>query len=281
MLFMSIVMLFMCMMMILVIDMSLQKLNAKQLYTGYPCLLSAEEAERLPEDLRKLAVNWWLMDYDSYYGHKAAFVDYYGRVNTRFNGCDLKAGIGVRPVFKVSNLGSFDVGAGDNLLINGIEYVAISDDMILTKDVIDVRPYNKDYSADVNDFYGSDIECFLGDWAEKQGFRFYTFTDLKKACNDYFDNASSFDDKQIFLAGRTVKCYEDSGKSIIYEKLMDFISSNDDFDVCLVEDELNAAIACLERYKNIDLPKRDKSCDREDISGSISFVADVQRDFGD
>ncbi len=281
MLFMSIVMLFMCMMMmILVIDMSLQKLNVKQLHIDYLSLLSAEEAEKLPGDLRWLAVNWWLMDCDSYYGHKAAFVDYHGHVNTGFDGCDFKAEIGVRPVFKVSNLGSFDVSAGDNLLINGIKYVAVSDDMILTKDVVDVRSYNTDYSADVS-FYGSDIERFLGNWAKKQGFRCYTFADLKEACNDYFDNVSSFDDKQVFLAGRIVRCYEDSGKSIVYEKLIDFISSNDDFDICLVEDELNAAIACLERYKNIGLPKRDRFFDREGLSESVLFVADVQRDFGD
>ena len=134
-------------------------------------LLSTEEAEKLPERLRKYSNWWWLRSKG--YGSHATYVDRGGSVN--YHGDAVIYGNNcVRPALKISNLESANFKIGDTFEFGGKQFEVISNDMAFCKNDIgvyvfrvnyNVYGYIVDYDApDANDYEISNVKKFVDDW---------------------------------------------------------------------------------------------------------------------
>ena len=110
----------------------------------------------------------------------------------------------------------------------------------------------------------------------------YRKEELQEICSKYFKDCRSFTNDRLVFANHVVKVYEQSDNNPIYKNAMNMISSDSDFDVQSLRDEFDAANRCYDKYKDIKLPKRDKSDGREDVGndGGI-MIDDFQESLGE
>lgn len=128
-------------------------------------LLRINEAEILPDYLRKYNRIWWLRSP----GHTqdyAASVYYNGSVS--YYGdfvCNNRDA--VRPALKISNLKSSGLKVGDRFYFGDVEFEVISSDLAFCRTDIGCCAFRKDWeAADANIFESSDVKKFVDEWFE-------------------------------------------------------------------------------------------------------------------
>ena len=137
-------------------------------------LLSVEEADKVPEALRKLRdqngrnVCWWLRS-SSYFDSLAAFVNLDGFVDDY--GCGVSHDdVAVRPALTIRNLKSSDLELNDQILLAGRTWTVISDHIILCDEPVGFTAFRAERLAeDDNDYEKSDVKTWLYKWADKNG----------------------------------------------------------------------------------------------------------------
>lgn len=121
-------------------------------------LLSIEEAQKLPIEVRKYSVWWWLRSPgDNPY--IAATASHFGYVvpNGDYVDYDLE---GVRPVLTIKNLDSQNLTLYSNILINEKKFIVIGQDAVLYDDR-PIRHYFNRRLAQGNDYETSGIKKFV------------------------------------------------------------------------------------------------------------------------
>lgn len=131
-------------------------------------LLSAEEAETLPPDIRDIKKTWWLRSPG--YGDNYASIMLEGF--TAFTDIRDDSKIDVRPALEVGYermcMTKPRLDRGDKINLAGHTWTVISYQYILCDDIIGKCAFRKDYNAsDANDYEKSDVKKFLDDWFEK------------------------------------------------------------------------------------------------------------------
>ena len=133
-------------------------------------LLSAEEAEALPKEIRSIDKYWWLRS-PGYFNYLAMYVRGDGSVD--YNGDDVNYdGFGVRPALEVGYermcLVNPRLDRGDKINLAGHTWTVISGQYILCDDIIGKCAFRTDWKgSDANDYEKSDVKKFLDDWFEK------------------------------------------------------------------------------------------------------------------
>lgn len=155
-------------------------------------LLSIEEAEKVPEEVRKLNTffgHWWWLRTPGSESRKAACVYYDGVINPEgydVNYIDVyyEDTAGVRPAIEISNCKELGLKEGDIIKLAGHKWTIIPDEMALCNDVIQGYPF-KDYDDRLNykyiderdesifdgfnDYEKSDVKKFIEEWAYRNG----------------------------------------------------------------------------------------------------------------
>lgn len=245
-------------------------------------LLTVEEVRGLSKKFLMSDNDWWLRS-----GSQSGFVSFVYSDGSAISVTSPNQNLGVRPVIKASNLGSLGLSVGETFKISddfhGSEYyLVISDDMIITENFVFCCVFNNDISKG-NDYETSYIKSLVESWSEDYGFAkakqsTYELCDI---CDRYFENSWMFDYARKVFAGCVVKQYEESGKNSIYNRLLTFISSDNDFDIDLAKEDFDAINACYDKYKNVSLPKRKDLVDCEDCMENIMFYNDFQEGLGE
>lgn len=125
-------------------------------------LLSIEEAEEVPENIRDCGYDWWLRS-PGYSGILAACV--YGGHVYNFN---VKLEFGVRPALKF-NPSSANLQIGDSIKMFGYNWTIITDNLMLCDDIVGKTVFREDWEAkDANDYEASDIKKWLENWYAEQ-----------------------------------------------------------------------------------------------------------------
>ena len=134
-------------------------------------LLSIEEAEKVPQELRMLEENgylcWWWLRSPGYDSRHAASVNRDSSVY--YNGDHVgTVDICVRPALKTENL-SFDLKKFEKAKMFGHTWTAVTKDLVLCDDSLGKMAFRKDYDTpNANNYEKSDIKAWLGDWLEGQ-----------------------------------------------------------------------------------------------------------------
>ena len=129
-------------------------------------LLTKEEAETLPKEIRNIDKWWWLRS-PSHSQFGAALMasygaPYYDYVNS--------SGVGVRPALKIE---STNLTKGDKFEMAGQKWTVINEDTALCDDIVGKAHFRKDWKApDANDYEASDIKKWLAEWARERGIEF-------------------------------------------------------------------------------------------------------------
>lgn len=129
-------------------------------------LLSVEEVELVPKNLRSHSSWWWLRSPGDY-SDIAADIDRGGSVHLfgNFVNCSNDA---VRPALKIKNLKSSNLKIGDVILFDNREFEIVSDGLAFCKTDIAHRCFNSDCKKkDANVYETSDIKKFVDKWFEK------------------------------------------------------------------------------------------------------------------
>lgn len=135
-------------------------------------LLSIEEANALPDDLRSYDDWWWLRSRGPQPGY-AMIVDVFGSVDE--DGCEVDNtdNILVRPALQIANLSSTDLKIGDSIVFDKKEFEIISDSLAFCKTDIgachfrDIG-YRDDRNAEyLNDYEKSYAKEFVDRWFER------------------------------------------------------------------------------------------------------------------
>ena len=124
-------------------------------------LLTVEEAQALPDEIRRNGYSWWLRSPGSR-DNDAACVYGYGLVNDRGYNVDY-SGFGVRPAL-ICNLESSNLEIGDRIEIFGHDWTAIGNDKILCDRVIEKRRFDEK----TNDWEKSELKAWLEEWFAEQ-----------------------------------------------------------------------------------------------------------------
>ena len=178
----------------------------------------------------------------------------------------------VRPILTVGNLDSLGFGIHDKFKINDFIYTVIGEDSILCDDIV------------ANPLLARRDFKIIDKWAKEQGFnidRLYSREEKQEICSRYFNNTELFDDYHLILAYRVANTYEQFGQNPVYKNAMNMIASDSDFDLKAVNQEFKAAKEWYGRYKNVRLPRREKSAVREDAGNIVAVEMDVQKGLGD
>lgn len=142
-------------------------IDASELQVENVTLLSAEQYKYFKDSIPLIRGAWWLCspgDFETY----SALVDGSGDVDILGSLVDKE--LGVRPALQSSNLKSLNLNIGNELKVNDKTYTIVSDDMVISNDLIGRHPFNYDYRKG-NHYNRSDIKQFLDEWARKQGFK--------------------------------------------------------------------------------------------------------------
>jgi len=121
-------------------------------------LLTVEEAERLPENIREYE-DWWWLRTPGISSHYAAFVHFDGPVSILGAGVT-HVNVGVRPALTISNLEDLGVRVGDTIIIQDKKYVVVSDNKVLYNDDAVYHRFDKDS----NDYEKSEIKKIVDGW---------------------------------------------------------------------------------------------------------------------
>jgi len=127
-------------------------------------LLSAEEAEKLPSELRRYARWWWLRSPGKFFNsaasvHSDGFISLYGNTVNVSNA--------IRPVLQI-NIKSSNLQIGDVFEFGGKEFRVVSDNLAFCLSDIGTYPFRKNWkTTDANDYEKSDVKKFVDDWFNK------------------------------------------------------------------------------------------------------------------
>ena len=154
-------------------SLSLKQLNPSDLQVIDVTLLSTDEAEMLPKDLRLCSASaWWLRSIGPHPGWVTFVNGIDGHVD--LTGTHADSLLGVRPVLKIGNMNSLGLGNGDRFVVNDITYTVISDYLAFCDDSIGRKVYNNcsvyDKFLKANVFSRSDLKHYIDCWAVEQGF---------------------------------------------------------------------------------------------------------------
>ena len=126
-------------------------------------LLSVEEAEKLPDHLRKYN-GWWRLRSPGNYQDCAATVTYGGSVDCIGDIVDFDRAC-VRPALKISNRESSGLKVGDRFYFSNVEFEVISSDLAFCVTDIGYCAFRENWkAADANIYEASDIKKFVDDW---------------------------------------------------------------------------------------------------------------------
>lgn len=126
-------------------------------------LLTKEEAEALPIDIRKCKCDWWLRSPGGDDGIGAVVVAG-GSGEILPNGGIVTISLGVRPALRC-NLLPPNLQIGDKVIIFGYVWTVITEHLILCDAIVGESPFRKDWCAsDANDYEASDIKKWLEEW---------------------------------------------------------------------------------------------------------------------
>ena len=120
-------------------------------------LLTIEEAEALPKNIREYGGRWWLRTPGDYPDDVTCVHLGGSIINSIYVGYNNYA---VRPVITVSNLKDLKVSIRDTIFIQGQKYVVISDNKILYNDEV---VYHR-FSNESNDYDKSEIKKIVDNW---------------------------------------------------------------------------------------------------------------------
>lgn len=131
-------------------------------------LLSAEEAEALPSEIRNIGKSWWLRSLNDY--GIAAIITGDGRVVNY--GRHMLYPDGVRPALEVGYermcMVNPRLDRGDKINLAGHTWTVISDQYILCDDTVGECVFQNDWEAPyAHDYEKSDAKEFLDDWFNK------------------------------------------------------------------------------------------------------------------
>lgn len=143
----------------------MEKVYCKEglLITG-ATLLSAEEAEKLPQHLRSYKGWWWLRS-PGYYQDVAVLVNTGGSVY--YGGSFVINDFGyVRPTLRISALESSNLlYIGDRFEFGGAEFEVVSDRLAFCTGDIGCCAFRRDWKAeDANVYEASDVKQFVEEW---------------------------------------------------------------------------------------------------------------------
>lgn len=129
-------------------------------------LLSVEEVELVPEDLRSYSTWWWLRSPGCDSEHAASV---YRNVPVNDFGHGVNHGRGaVRPALLIKDLESSNLKIGDIILFDNKEFEIISDSLAFCKTGIAHHCFNSDRKKqDANIYETSEIKKFVDKWFEK------------------------------------------------------------------------------------------------------------------
>ena len=126
-------------------------------------LLSIEEVEKLPLELRKYGNCWWLRSPGDRYSF-AAYAYCGGSVNYRGSYVDYNS-YAVRPALQIKNLNSSNLQIGDKFVFGEKEFEIISDSFAFCVTDIGRYCFKEDWKAkDANDYEKSDVKKYVDDW---------------------------------------------------------------------------------------------------------------------
>lgn len=250
--------------------MALREVKASELNILYIALPSVDEARKIPQELRKSSreddeADWFLRS-SGFGKHDVAWVD--GRSGNIYDcgGRLPNHTTNIRPVLKVANLTSLNLNDGCRFRVNNMLYRVVSDDMIFSERRIGYGSFNDDMMKG-NDYETSDIKHSIDYWAKREGFVFDSDFGI------LFRPEFAVDENKTFFTDKIKKVYERSGDNIIYKNVIDMITSDDGFDIKLLQDEFKAAYICYEKYKDVKLPRHEKS---DSIKVVNDFVAESE-----
>lgn len=128
-------------------------------------LLSIEEAEKLPLELRKYNLWWWLRS-PGHSSYEAAIVYLDGSVDHYGYFVDISMGA-VRPALQIKNLKSSNLQIGDVFKFGENEFKIISENIAFCLTEIGNHCFRKDREAEnANDYDRSDIKKYVDNWFE-------------------------------------------------------------------------------------------------------------------
>lgn len=128
-------------------------------------LLSTEETENIPENLKSVGIPWWLRSpgVSNYY---ASIVGNDGCIYSYGNSVCF-SGFGIRPAL-IFNPESSNLKIGDKFKLAEYDWTIITENIALCNGIIDNGPFREDWQAeDANNYEKSDIKKFLENWAEE------------------------------------------------------------------------------------------------------------------
>lgn len=129
-------------------------------------LLSLEEAEKVPQNIRAFKEQWWLCSSGFIDRNAACVYGEYGYVSV--GGIDVEREIGVRPALKF-NLESTNLQIGSKIKVFGYNWTVISDKLILCDDIVGKSAFREDCEADyANEYESSDVKKWLENWYAEQ-----------------------------------------------------------------------------------------------------------------
>lgn len=128
-------------------------------------LLSTEEAENIPRELRSMHDFWWLRSPGCFEGN-AAIVKYDGLISLDGYYVDRNR-YGVRPAL-IFDPESSDLKLKDEFRMAGYNWTVITENMALCNGIIAYKPFREDWQAkDANNYEKSDIKTYLENWAKE------------------------------------------------------------------------------------------------------------------
>lgn len=127
-------------------------------------LLTIEEVEVLPENIRQYGDDWWLRT-PGFYSYHAAYVSNNGSIGDYGGDVDDvdDYGVSVRPTLTVANLDSLNLKIGDILVIKNKKYIYIGDNRVLYNDKAVYHRFDKES----NDYEKSEIKKIVDKWLER------------------------------------------------------------------------------------------------------------------
>lgn len=159
-------------------------------------LLSIEEAEALPNYLRRYHNCWWWLQSPGYGSDHTAVVGSYGSVFGSGNYVCYDNGV-VRPALKIKNS---NLKIGDSIFFGDKEFEIISEELAFCKSDIGNHCFREKWKAkDANDYEKSDVKRFVDKWFEKaiNEMERQTVMDKEKVCGELSDIAGCSDTGKV------------------------------------------------------------------------------------
>lgn len=128
--------------------------------------LSMEEYEAGKEFISNSGMPWWLRTPARNDGNDSAtYIPSWGEPH--WYGCHVNISNSVRPALRIENLDSLNLRPGDRVEVAGIMWTVISEDLVLSGELIGRTAFNKG-TGKGNEYHGSNLEKYILTWWEKR-----------------------------------------------------------------------------------------------------------------